>query len=75
MRKKGDIGFSAIRGGDIAGEHTVIFFGKNERIELTHKANDRVIFARGALKAAQFISDKSDQTNFNGYFTMDDVLG
>ena len=74
VRKKGDIGFSAIRGGDIAGEHTVIFFGKNERIELTHKANDRVIFARGALKAAQFISDKSNQTNFNGYFTMDDVL-
>ena len=74
VRKKGDIGFSAIRGGDIAGEHTVIFFGKNERIELTHKANDRVIFARGALKAAQFISDKSNQNNFNGYFTMDDVL-
>ena len=74
-RKQGNIGFSVVRGGDVAGEHSVIFFGKNERIELTHKANDRVIFARGALKATQFIAGKLGQKNFSGYFTMDDVLG
>ncbi len=74
-RKQGDIGFSVVRGGDIAGEHSVIFFGKNERIELTHKANDRVVFARGALKATQFIVSKLGQQVLNGYFTMDDVLG
>ena len=61
--------------GDVAGEHSVIFFGKDERIELNHKANDRVIFARGALKAAQFIVGKLGQQGLNGYFTMDDVLG
>ena len=75
VRKQGDIGFSVIRGGDVAGEHSVIFFGKDERIELNHKANDRVIFARGALKAAQFIVGKLGQQGLNGYFTMDDVLG
>ena len=74
-RVPGNIGFSAIRGGDVAGEHSVIFFGKDERIELTHKANDRVIFARGALKAAKFIVGKIGQQRLNGYFTMDDVLG
>ncbi len=74
-RKRGDIGFSVVRGGDVAGEHLVIFFGKDERIELTHKANDRVIFARGALKAAQFIVGKLGQKGLSGYFTMDDVLG
>ena len=74
-RKPGKIGFSAVRGGDVAGEHSIIFFGKDERIELTHKANDRVIFARGALKAAQFIVGKIGQRRLNGYFTMDDVLG
>ena len=74
-RKKGDIGFSVLRGGNVAGEHSVIFFGKDERIELVHKANDRVVFARGALKAAQFIAKRSNQKNLNGYYTMDDVLG
>ena len=74
-RKQGNIGFSVVRGGDVAGEHSVIFFGKDERIELTHKANDRVIFARGALKATRFIVGKLGQKSFNGYFTMDDVLG
>ena len=74
-RKKGNIGFSVLRGGDVAGEHSVIFFGKDERVELTHKANNRIIFARGALKAAQFIVGRMDQANLRGYFTMDDVLG
>ena len=75
VRKRGDIGFSVIRGGDVAGEHSVIFFGTDERIEVTHKANDRVIFARGALKAAQFIAGKKGQKVLKGYYTMDDVLG
>ena len=74
-RKHGNIGFSVLRGGNVAGEHSVIFFGKDERIELVHKANDRVIFARGALKAAQFVVKKSKQNDLKGYFTMDDVLG
>ena len=51
-RRAGDIGFASLRGGTVVGEHTVIFAGPDERIELTHKAEDRMIFARGALKAA-----------------------
>ncbi len=63
------IGVHAIRGGDIAGEHTVLFAGIGERIELTHRASTRETFARGALKAAKFIVGKGA-----GYWTMDDVL-
>ena len=51
-RKAGDIGFATLRGGSVVGEHSVIFAGPAERIELTHKAEDRMIFARGALHAA-----------------------
>ena len=51
-RRRGDIGFATLRGGNVVGEHTVIFAGEGERIELTHKATDRGIFARGAVKAA-----------------------
>ena len=51
-RKPGDIGFATLRGGSVVGEHTVMFAGPAERIELTHKAEDRMIFARGALHAA-----------------------
>ena len=51
-RKPGDIGFATLRGGSVVGEHSVIFAGPAERIELTHKAEDRMIFARGALHAA-----------------------
>ncbi|MDE3029411.1 MAG: 4-hydroxy-tetrahydrodipicolinate reductase, partial [Paracoccaceae bacterium] len=57
-RKRGDIGFSAIRGGDIVGEHDVIFAAEGERIILRHVATDRAIFARGALKAALWGQDK-----------------
>lgn len=68
-RKSGAIGFAALRGGDVAGEHTVTFFGQQERIEITHRATSRLIFARGALKAARFaISQKP------GLFSMNDVL-
>ena len=73
-RKQGNIGFSVLRGGNVAGEHSVIFFGNDERIELVHRANNRVIFARGALAAALFITKKLNQTDLKGYYTMDDVL-
>ncbi|SFS20346.1 4-hydroxy-tetrahydrodipicolinate reductase [Yoonia litorea] len=69
-RKKGDIGFSAIRGGDIVGEHDVLFAAAGERIVLRHLATDRAIFARGALKAALWGQDKSP-----GEYDMMDVLG
>ena len=68
-RKSGAIGFAALRGGDVAGEHTVTFFGPQERIEITHRATSRVIFARGALKAARFAASQKP-----GLYTMDDVL-
>ena len=69
-RKRGDIGFSAIRGGDIVGEHDVLFAAAGERIKLTHIATDRAIFARGALKAALW-----GQTQKPGSYSMLDVLG
>jgi 4-hydroxy-tetrahydrodipicolinate reductase len=69
-RKRGDIGFSAIRGGDIVGEHDVLFAAAGERIVLRHMATDRKIFARGALKAALWGQDKSP-----GEYDMLDVLG
>jgi 4-hydroxy-tetrahydrodipicolinate reductase len=69
-RKKGDIGFAAIRGGDIVGEHDVLFAAAGERIVLRHMATDRSIFARGALKAAVWGLDKSP-----GTYDMLDVLG
>jgi len=68
-RKKGDIGFSVTRGGEITGEHTVSFIGKNDRVDIVHKANNRSIFVVGALKAALFISKKK-----SGYFDMKDLL-
>jgi 4-hydroxy-tetrahydrodipicolinate reductase len=69
-RKRGDIGFTAIRGGDIVGEHDVLFAAAGERIVLRHMATDRAIFARGALKAALWGQDKSP-----GEYDMIDVLG
>ncbi len=69
-RTQGDIGFSAIRGGDIVGEHDVLFAGEGERIILRHVATDRSIFARGALRAALWGQDKGP-----GAYDMMDVLG
>lgn len=69
-RKRGDIGFSAIRGGDIVGEHDVMFAALGERIILRHIASDRSVFARGALKAALWGQDKAP-----GEYDMIDVLG
>lgn len=69
-RKSGTIGFHALRGGDIVGDHTVLFAGPGERLELTHRAHSREAFAQGALKAALFLSGKK-----NGFYDMWDVLG
>jgi 4-hydroxy-tetrahydrodipicolinate reductase len=69
-RHAGDIGFANLRGGSVVGEHTVIFAGQAERIELVHKAEDRMIFARGALHAALWARDQKP-----GLYSMADVLG
>jgi len=69
-RKRGDIGFTAIRGGDIIGEHDVLFAGAGERITLRHVASDRSLFAKGALKAALWGQDQKP-----GEYDMMDVLG
>ena len=69
-RKAGDIGFASLRGGSVVGEHTVVFAGPAERLELTHKAEDRMIFARGALAAAKWGYGKKP-----GLYSMADVLG
>jgi 4-hydroxy-tetrahydrodipicolinate reductase len=69
-RKTGDIGFATLRGGTVVGEHSVIFAGPDERIELTHKAADRMIFARGALHAALWARNQKP-----GLYSMADVLG
>jgi 4-hydroxy-tetrahydrodipicolinate reductase len=68
-RKKDEIGFSSIRGGNIPGEHTVIFHGENESVELTHRAFNREIFADGAIQAAIWLSKQN-----NGYYTYKDML-
>lgn len=69
-RREGDIGFAALRGGDVVGDHRVIFAGPGERIELAHIASDRGIFARGAVKAALWARGKPP-----GLYSMTDVLG
>ena len=68
-RKKGEIGFSVTRGGEVAGEHTVSFIGENDRIDLIHKASNRSIFVSGAIEAAIFLSKKK-----KGFFDMHDLL-
>jgi 4-hydroxy-tetrahydrodipicolinate reductase len=68
-REKQSIGFSTIRGGDIIGEHTVMFCGQGERLEITHKATDRMTFARGAIRAAVWVSRQAP-----GLYDMKDVL-
>jgi 4-hydroxy-tetrahydrodipicolinate reductase len=69
-RNAGAIGFASLRGGTVTGEHSVIFAGPMERIELTHRAEDRTMFAQGAVKAALWARDKKP-----GFYTMTDVLG
>ena len=69
-RDPSSIGFATIRGGDIVGDHTVLFAGIGERIEITHKSSSRVTYAHGSLRAARFLQTKS-----SGLFDMQDVLG
>jgi 4-hydroxy-tetrahydrodipicolinate reductase len=69
-RDPSSIGFATIRGGDIVGDHTVLFAGIGERIEITHKSASRVTYAHGSLRAAQFLADKK-----TGLYDMQDVLG
>jgi 4-hydroxy-tetrahydrodipicolinate reductase len=70
VRKRGDIGFAALRGGDVIGDHSVVFAGPSERIELTHRASDRQLFAHGAIQAALWGKGKPP-----GLYSMQDVLG
>jgi 4-hydroxy-tetrahydrodipicolinate reductase len=69
-RRPGAIGFAVVRGGDIVGEHTVLYAGPGERLELTHRAHDRMTFAYGALRAAAWLRGRAA-----GRYTMGDVLG
>jgi len=68
-RDDGRIGFAVMRGGDVVGEHSVILYGEGERVELSHRATDRMIFARGALRAARWASARP-----KGLYSMKDVL-
>ena len=68
-RDQNTIGFSSIRGGDVVGEHTVAFFMDGERVEITHKASSRMIYANGAVRAAHWLTDKP-----SGLYSMQDVL-
>jgi 4-hydroxy-tetrahydrodipicolinate reductase len=69
-RKRSEIGVHSLRGGDVVGDHTVVFAGMGERIELTHRASDRAVFAQGALRAAQWVVSRKP-----GVYDMQDVLG
>lgn len=69
-RRVGDIGFASLRGGSVAGDHSVLFLGESERLSLSHLAEDRSIFARGAVRAAQWLIGRSA-----GRYTMPEVLG
>ena len=69
-RKEGAIGFAALRGGTVAGEHSVILAGEEERITLSHSAENRMIFARGAIRAAEWLRGRDE-----GRYTMEEVLG
>lgn len=69
-RQSDEIGVSALRGGDVVGEHTVFFCGEGERVELTHRATDRSVFAHGALRAAAWLVGRAP-----GHHTLDAVLG
>ena len=69
-RKKGSIGFAVTRGGEISGEHTVSFIGRDDRIDLIHKAHNRSIFVKGAIEAAVFLSKQK-----KGLYSIKDVAG
>ena len=69
-REEGTIGFATLRGGGVIGDHSVVFAGESEMITLSHRANDRALFAQGALAAARWAFDKKP-----GFYDMLDVLG
>ncbi len=69
-RDPSTIGFATVRGGDIVGDHTVLFAGIGERIEITHKSSSRATYAQGSLRAVRFLANQP-----HGLFGMDDVLG
>ena len=69
-REAGTIGFASLRGGSVIGDHTIVFAGEGERIELTHVAQDRTTFAHGAVRAAQWLHGRTP-----GRYRMGDVLG
>lgn len=69
-REDGTIGFAVMRGGDVVGEHSVIFYGQSERVEITHRAMDRMVFARGAVRAGRWAASAQP-----GLYSMKDVLG
>ena len=69
-RRNGSIGFAALRGGDIVGDHTVLYCGPGERLEITHRSASRVNYAEGSLRAARFVA-----AHGKGLFGMADVLG
>ena len=69
-RKDDSIGYAVVRGGDMVGDHTVMFIGMGERIEVTHKASSRMTYAQGSLRACRFLRDKQ-----TGLYDMQDVLG
>ena len=71
LRDEQTIGFSTIRGGDIIGDHTVLFAGAGERIEITHKSSSRMTYATGAMRAALFLAQRRSA----GLYDMQDVLG
>jgi 4-hydroxy-tetrahydrodipicolinate reductase len=70
VRRDDSIGYAVVRGGDLVGDHTVMFIGAGERIEVTHKASSRMTYAQGSLRACRFLRDKA-----TGLFDMQDVLG
>jgi 4-hydroxy-tetrahydrodipicolinate reductase len=69
-RRAGDLGFASLRGGTVVGDHSVIFAGEGERVTLSHQAEDRALFARGALRAVKWAKDRKP-----GLYSMADVLG
>ena len=70
VRRDESIGYAVVRGGDLVGDHTVMFIGQGERIEVSHRASSRMTYAQGALRACRYLSDKP-----SGLFDMQDVLG
>ncbi len=69
-RRRGSIGFASLRGGDVVGDHIVVFAGSGERVEIAHRASSRATYAQGSLRAARFLAAKQ-----KGLFGMNDVLG